>query len=156
MKSSIKLQKILIAIEDSAYSEKALNYGHHLAQQMQAKVALVHVNELPMAPDYVGNMVMGETPTLVPELIRIQEENTKALFERIIKSWKDELQVFTFSRMGNVRDEILDVAEEWKADLIILGTHGRTGFDHFISGSVAESVTRKAHCPVLIIPNKEN
>ncbi|MFM6975991.1 MAG: universal stress protein [Sphingobacteriaceae bacterium] len=156
MKASHKIEKILIAIEDSPYSEKALSYGHHLAIQMSAQVALVHVNDLPLMPNYVGNMVVGELPTISPELMTLQEEATQKLFERIIRSWKDEISVHTFSRLGNVRDEILDVAEQWHADLIILGTHGRTGFDHFISGSVAESVARKAHCPVLIIPNKEN
>jgi nucleotide-binding universal stress UspA family protein len=57
--------------------------------------------------------------------------------------------------LAEPQDEILAVAEECKADLIILGTHGRTGFDHFISGSVSESVARKSKCPVLIIPNPE-
>ncbi|HEY0769691.1 MAG TPA: universal stress protein, partial [Sphingobacteriaceae bacterium] len=58
-------------------------------------------------------------------------------------------------KIGNPRDEILITADEWNADLIIVGTHGRTGFDHFISGSVAEGVARKAKCPVLIIPKME-
>lgn len=156
MKKAIKLQRILIAIDDTPYSEKALHYGHHLAKEMKAKVALVHVNELPVVPVYVGNPVMGESPTLLPELMAVQEENSKNLFERATKNWEENIQLYTFTRLGNIRDEILDVAQEWKADLIILGTHGRTGLDHFLVGSVAESVARKSECPVLIIPNKAN
>ena len=59
------------------------------------------------------------------------------------------------TKIGRAQDEILSVADDCKADMIILGTHGRTGFDHFISGSVSESVSRKAKCPILIIPNPE-
>jgi len=67
----------------------------------------------------------------------------------------DEIVLHTYNRIGSPKTEILATAEECNADLIILGTHGRTGFDHFISGSVAEGVVRKSKCPVLIIPNKE-
>jgi nucleotide-binding universal stress UspA family protein len=156
MKNKHEIKKILIAVDETPYSEKAWLYGHHLAQQMKAKIALVHVNEIPAMPTYVGNLVVGEAPTIMPDLMSIQEENTQKLFEKITKSFGPEVQVDTFSRMGAIREEILDVAQEWEADLIILGTHGRTGFDHFISGSVAESVARRSDCPVLIIPNKEN
>lgn len=154
MKKKIQLKKILIAIDESPFSEHAMAYGHQFAAKMGAKVALVHVNEFPMMPTYVGNMVVGEAPTVIPEMLSAQEEASKALFKRIKKEWGDDVPLETFTRMGDVRDEILNQAEEWKADLLILGTHGRTGFDHFISGSVAESVARKSHCPVLIIPNK--
>lgn len=154
MKTNSQIQKILIAVDETPYSEKAWQYGYHLAQQMKAKIALVHVNEIPAMPTYVGNLVVGEAPTIMPDLMSIQEENTQNLFKKIIKSFSADIQVETYSRMGAIREEILAVAEEWKADLIILGTHGRTGFEHFISGSVAESVARKAHCPVLIIPSK--
>ena len=65
------------------------------------------------------------------------------------------MTVYSFHKMGHPKDEILLTADEWNADIIILGTHGRTGFDHFLSGSVAEKVVRRAKCPVLIIPNKD-
>ena len=156
MQKGLKIDRILIAVEESTYSEKAWLYGYHLAELMKAKIGLVHVLEPPAIPTYVGNMVVGEAPNIMADLMTMQEESTKALFERITKRMSDEVQVYTFVKMGNVKTEILDLAEEWKADLIILGTHGRTGIDHFIAGSVAEGVARKAHCPVLIIPNKKN
>jgi len=53
---------------------------------------------------------------------------------------------------GRVESEILREAEEWPADLIVIGTHGRSGFDRFVLGSVAEKVLRKAECPVLTVP----
>lgn len=156
MKNTIALKRILIAIDESTYSEKALSYGCHLAKKLNAKVALVHVSELPMIPGYVGNTVVGEAPSVVPELLSVEQEAAKKLLERATKTCGEQNEVYTFNRIGLIKDEILAVADEWKADLLILGTHGRTGLDHFIVGSIAESVARKAHCPVLIIPNKEN
>jgi nucleotide-binding universal stress UspA family protein len=53
-------------------------------------------------------------------------------------------------RVGSAADTILDKARSWEADLIVMGTHGRTGFAHFLNGSVAEQVVRHARRPVLI------
>jgi nucleotide-binding universal stress UspA family protein len=56
---------------------------------------------------------------------------------------------------GDIVSEIVEAAKEFDADMVVVGTHGRTGFNHFISGSVAENITRHVHCPVLIVPNKD-
>ena len=77
------------------------------------------------------------------------------MFIRIREQYGEDIEIKNYIRVGKAQDEILAVAEEYKADLIILGTHGRTGLDHFISGSVSESVARKAKCPVMIIPKPE-
>ncbi|MBC7744769.1 MAG: universal stress protein [Flavobacterium sp.] len=149
------LKKILIAVEDSVYSDQAVNYGLSLARKLQAEVALVHVNEIPAATPYIADPMMNETSFIVPEMMNIQEDASNALFDRIKKQAGDEVIIYTYIRLGTPKTEILSTAEECNADLIILGTHGRTGFDHFISGSVAESVARRSKCPVLIIPNKD-
>ncbi|HEY1025642.1 MAG TPA: universal stress protein [Sphingobacteriaceae bacterium] len=148
------LKRILIAVEDSTYSETAATYGFELASKFGAEVGLVHVNDiLPSATPHVADPLLNEPMvTMMPETINIQEEASKRLFERLSEN-RGATTIYTFTRIGNTRDEILAAADEWGADMIILGTHGRTGFDHFISGSVAESVVRKAKCPVLIIPN---
>lgn len=150
-----KLHKILIAVEDSSYSEQASDYGFRLAKKFNAEVALVHVNDiLPTATPYITDPMLTEPMIMMPDAIAIQEEASKKLFDRLSQG-REDTTVYTFTRIGQPRDEILIAAEEWKADMIILGTHGRTGFDHFISGSVAEGVARKAKCPVLIIPKGE-
>jgi nucleotide-binding universal stress UspA family protein len=155
MKTLSEAHKILIAVEDSQYSEHAADYGFELAKKLGADVALVHVNDIPVATPYIPDPILNEPPVLVPELIQIQEDAGKKLLDRISDKYIEQTTIYTFNKVGNTRDEILSTAEEWNADMIILGTHGRTGFDHFISGSVAEKVVRKAKCPVLIIPNKE-
>lgn len=148
----IQLKKILIAVEDSPYSDKATAYGFAFARQMGASIALLHVNEMPVAMPYVADPLLNEPPIMMPEMMHIQEEASKKLLDRISEKLGEGITIFTFNKIGSPKAEILATAEEWDADLIILGTHGRTGFDHFISGSVAESVVRKAKCPVLIIP----
>lgn len=147
-------KRILIAIDDSTFSEKATQIGFNLAEALNAKVALLNVMD-PPSTSYTGDPLLGQQPLIMPEIAQLQEEASKAVLERFGKLWKGEGELTTFSQIGNPRVEILATAEEWKADLIILGTHGRTGFDHFISGSVAEGVARRSLCPVLIVPNKD-
>ncbi|MBC7915913.1 MAG: universal stress protein [Pyrinomonadaceae bacterium] len=156
MKTFNQIHKILIAVEDSQYSEKATLYGIDLARKLGAEIALLHVNELPMATSYIADPLLNEPPVMMPEVIHAQEDASKKLLNKIADSVGDTLTVFTFHKLGNPKEEILNTADEWNADIIILGTHGRTGFDHFLSGSVAEKVVRKAKCPVLIIPNKDS
>ena len=153
MISPENIHRILIAVDDSCYSEQAVNYGVLLAKNLGSKITLVHVDEIPISSPYSADPLLNESPAMIPELMHIQEEASKLLFIKIKEQHGDVVELLTVTRIGRIQDEILSVADECKADMIILGTHGRTGFDHFISGSVSESVARKAKCPVLIIPN---
>ena len=155
MISPENIHRILIAVEDSPYSDQAVNYGVLLAKNLGSKIILVHADEIPVASPYSADPLLNESPVMIPELMQIQEEASKNLFKRLKQQYGDKVEIETYSRIGRAQDEILSVAEDSNADMIILGTHGRTGFDHFISGSVSESVARKAKCPVLIIPKPE-
>ncbi|MDN5869460.1 MAG: universal stress protein [Nitrococcus sp.] len=152
MKSPDNIDRILIAVEDSPYSDQAVHYGMLLANKLRSKVALVHVDDIPVNSPNLADPLLGEPSVMAPALMEIREQASKDLFSRIQKQYGEGLQIAKYTRVGRAQDEILAVAEEYKADLIILGTHGRTGLDHFISGSVSESVARKAQCPVMIIP----
>lgn len=155
MVSPENIHRILIAVEDSPYSEQAVNYGVLLAKNLGSKITLVHVDEIPISSPYSADPLLNESPVMIPELMHIQEEASKALFKKLEDKYGQIVKISTVTKIGRAQDEILAVADECKADMIILGTHGRTGFDHFISGSVSESVARKAKCPVLIIPRQE-
>lgn len=155
MMSPDNINRILIAVEDSPYSDQAIHYGFLLAKKLGSKIAIIHADDIPVSTPYIADPLLSETPMMIPEIMEIQEEAAKNLFSRIKKQYGEEVEITTFTKVGRVQDEILAAAEEYKADLIILGTHGRTGLDHFISGSVSESVARKAKCPVLIIPKPE-
>jgi nucleotide-binding universal stress UspA family protein len=155
MKRQDNISRILIAVEDSSYSDEAIHYGMMLAKKMDAKIALVHADEIPVNTPFIADPLLSETPLMIPEMMEIQEEASKALFKRIHDEYGDTTEITTYIRIGRAQDEILAAAEEYKADLIILGTHGRTGLDHFISGSVSAGVAKRAKCPVLIIPKPE-
>ena len=153
MISPENIHRILIAVDDSPYSDQAIKYGVLLAKNLGSKITLVHVDEIPISSPYSADPLLNESPAMIPELMHIQEEASKLLFIKIKEQHGDVVELSTVTRIGRIQDEILSVADDCKADMIILGTHGRIGFDHFISGSVSESVARKAKCPVLIIPN---
>ena len=155
MISPENIHRILIAVDDSPYSDQAVSYGVLLAKNLGSKITLVHVDEIPIRSPYSADPLLNESPIMIPELMHIQEEASKALFKKLEDKFGQIVKLSTVTKIGRAQDEILAVADECKADMIILGTHGRTGFDHFISGSVSESVARKAKCPVLIIPRPE-
>lgn len=152
-----RLKHLLIAVDNSIYSEKAVRYGYDLAIALQAHVTLLHVIDPPTTTSYGGiDPIMGSQTTFIPELNEIQEENSRELLEKLKNLWTGDSSVInTLNKIGLPKNEILETAQEIKADLIVLGTHGRTGFDHFISGSVSESVARHSICPVLIVPSKD-
>ena len=155
MISPENIHRILIAVDDSPYSDQAVKYGVLLAKNLGSKITLVHVDEIPVSSPFSADPLLNESPVMIPELMHIQEEASKLLFKKIKDQYGDVVEISTVTKIGRAQDEILSVADDCKADMIILGTHGRTGFDHFISGSVSESVARKAKCPILIIPNPE-
>ena len=137
MISPENIHRILIAVDDSSYSDQAVNYGVLLAKNLGSKITLVHVDEIPISSPYSADPLLNESPAMIPELMHIQEEASKLLFIKIKEQHGDVVELSTVTRIGRIQDEILSVADDCKADMIILGTHGRTGFDHFISGSVS-------------------
>ena len=140
------VKKVLIAIDDGPASEKIAANAFQFARQLNAEIALVSIVD-PRALIVEGSMTPQElTKKVKADHKRIQE----MLAEKVFKNYK----IWTFVEEGNPYEEILRVAEEWEADLIVLGTHGRTGLSHLFVGSVAEKVTRHSTKPVLIIPVK--
>lgn len=153
-----KYKRILIAVDDTECSKKALEHAIYFASMGDdVLLALVHVTENPTPSNYGVDPLMGQQAILVPESMHLQEAAALQLLEEIknnLEATKAIGEIACFHRTGIPRQEILATSIEWDADLIVMGTHGRTGFDHFISGSVSESVLRRATCPVLVVPGK--
>lgn len=140
------IKKILIAIDDGPASEKIASNAFQFAKQLNAEIALVSIVD-PRALIVEGSMTPQELANIVKaDYKKIQQ----MLADKVFKDCK----IWTFVEEGNPFEEILRVAEEWEADLIVLGTHGRTGLSHLLVGSVAEKVTRHSAKPILIIPVK--
>ncbi|WP_199118817.1 universal stress protein [Pedobacter sp. ASV28] len=143
-------KKILIAVDNSTCAEKAAKAGYEMANLFNAEVALLNIIE-PIPP------VTNPDFALAPVLIDVYDnsvENSNVLLKEIENKFGNGKSSTYLSVMDTASHGILQQAEEWKADLIVIGTHGRTGINHFLMGSVAEHVARKSACPVLIVPNK--
>lgn len=148
-------EKILIAIDDSKYSYHAAAYGFELAKRLNANVGLVHINEIPVTINVTGDPLLGDSGMMLPDLLAIQKQKATELLQKFKTDFGADLVDKEFVLEGDISQQIVEVAKNYQASIIVMGTHGRTGFDHFISGSIAESVSRHAVCPVLIVPNKD-
>lgn len=141
-------QKILVAIDDSEISANVIQQAAQLAKALNSQITLVQVMTLdPYLAD--AYLRMGQSNELI-ERVRsyVQENLTKAQkqFEELGQTVATQV-VEGFS----VHEEIIKAAQNLEVDLIIMGSHGRTGFKKFILGSVAQKVLGESHIPVLIV-----
>jgi nucleotide-binding universal stress UspA family protein len=144
----VTLERILVPVDFSACSLDALEYAVVVAQQAKASLMLLHVLE-PVS--YGLDFTLGHSRTR--ELVR---ENWTKRLEDLASSLKvTDIPVEVRLRGGLPADSILDSAQTLPCDLIVMGTHGRRGISHAISGSVAEAVLRKALCPVLTVRSQK-
>jgi nucleotide-binding universal stress UspA family protein len=140
-------KKICCAIDFSGPSRFALEKAADLTKRLQSDLTLLHVNE---AAAVVGSDETGvSAPTLLEEAAR--EIRPK------MEAWHRQAEqlvgrpVRTNVVAGSAADEILRFLREGSFDLLVMGTHGRTGLAHFVVGSVAEQVQRHAEIPVLVV-----
>jgi nucleotide-binding universal stress UspA family protein len=146
------ITKILAASDFSEDSVLALSYAEDLARKYSAEIILLHVDQ-PLAP-----VIM--TPELGPAMdvgamSRIAEEQrllAQRELDKIVQRMRDSgLKVRSMLKVGAPFLEIIHTAQSEKVDLIVVGTHGRSGLAHVLMGSVAERVVQKAPCAVLSI-----
>jgi nucleotide-binding universal stress UspA family protein len=140
------VQHVLVPIDFSATADQALAYAIALAQQLQARLTLLHV--LDLTPVTMEDMTAGMTATLLDDLETDAQHLLQASRERVQRAG---LQGENLLVQGTPTQTIVDTAGEQGVDLIIMGTHGRTGLAHVLLGSVAEHVVRQGPCPVLVV-----
>ncbi len=141
--------KILLAIDDSKFSEAAIESVIRQATPQETEVRVLHVIEpIPIYPD-------GQDWGYGPEASQVLEEQRKeaeGLVARAGQTLREKnFNVMTAIEEGNPKEVIIDSAAEWHADLIVVGSHGRHGLDRFFMGSVSEAVARHARCSVQIV-----
>ena len=139
-------RKILIAVDSSAASMKAARAGFELAHSLKALVGILFVVD---RGKEVTNADLGITPGESKAVLLEEAENTIAQY---IKMYNEIDKVFRFAPEGTPEKEILNVAREWQADLIVMGTHGKSRLSRMLTGSVAEYVIRHAEVPVMVTP----
>jgi len=144
----INLRKIVITTDLSGFSLAALEFASSLGLLFTSKLYLLYVSE--------------EVPVILPTLHGL-ETDTEGLRHRIARDAADDLKSFMklsvnpdlnlipVVRNGHASDEIIAFAKEEGVDLIVMATHGRTGFQHVLLGSIAEKIVRNSPVPVLTV-----
>jgi nucleotide-binding universal stress UspA family protein len=135
----MKAKVILCPVDFSPMTQHALELGSSLAIESGAKLTILHVERTPVSFDGEMHREMSD------DLIQLKESLHRVLPTEPGVRFKHR---FLF---GDPAEVILKTADTENADLIIMGTHGRTGLSRFVMGSVAEQVVRRASCPVLTI-----
>lgn len=139
----LSFQTILYPTDFSSCSEAAVPLARALAREQGARLVLLHVVPIETVP---------EGASMVPMDLEAYHVALEELRRRL-EGPDLKLAVETDVRQGDAQTEILQAADAWRADLIVMGTHGRTGLGRLLVGSVAEAVMRHAQCPVLTIKN---
>jgi nucleotide-binding universal stress UspA family protein len=144
-------QHILVPTDFSEYADYALDYAIELAQKLQARLTLLHIIQL--TPMTIGDMYGYSLEAYLEAMESEAQTHMEALLHRV---HQEGLEGETAIVQGVPFQIIVDMAESQNVDLIVMGTHGRTGLTHALMGSVAEKVVRLAPCPVLVTRDTKN
>ncbi len=140
---------IVVGTDGSETANQAVKHAIDLAKSVGGSLKLVSAYE--PVPDQRLRQERGEVPRDVEWTVNPREDVEATLGDAEEEAKAAGVEVQTFSRRGDPSDAILDVAEEEKADLIIVGNKGMTGAKRFLLGSVPNKVSHHAPCSVLIV-----
>lgn len=147
-----RFQTVLVTTDFSPIGDRAIGHAFRLAADHGAKVVLCHVLEMPVTPvPLYAHYYPADVLSPAVEQ-QVKDEAERALLERAPRD--GDLAVVpreTVVSRGLPSEEIVRLAKEHAADLIVISTHGHTGLKHIVLGSVAERVVRHGHCAVLVV-----
>lgn len=142
----MNLRRLVCPVDFSECSERGLAYAMDLGKQFGAVVDLLHVYQLPAYSLPDGGVIAG------PETVAQLSDGLQAQLDAAAAPWQAAgATVHTHLAEGVPYLEIVNFAQRQAADLIVMASHGRTGFGHLLLGSVAERVVRTAQVPVLTV-----
>jgi universal stress protein A len=148
--SPFALRTILVPVDFSGHTAKALAYAHAFQDQFGARLVLVHVVEPTVVPDNFGII-----PPAYEEMNGLLRQTAEERLGALAGDSGKGGRVAAVVCVGRASWEIVRLAREHGADLIILATHGHSGLKHVLLGSTAEYVVRHAPCPVLTVRERE-
>lgn len=146
-------KKILVPLDSSELAERALIPARQLAQKYDAELILLTVPEL--APALSALVYTYDVPAFSDNADNDRAEAEQYLNHRLYAVRESGLRAHTVIQEGDPAEVILSVAEAEDVDLIIMSTHGYTGLDHWVMGSVAERVLQHAPCPVYVVRTRD-
>jgi len=141
--------KILIAIDGSDFSQAALESVIARPWPTDTEVRVLNVVEPPSL--LMGREMAGPDPEFEAVWKALREQAKDLVAKATDKLRRSQLNASPELVEGDPKSQIIDIAERWRADMIVLGSHGRTGLARFLMGSVSQDVVRHAHCSVEII-----
>ncbi len=150
----IAIKDVLVATDFSAPSDTALNYARAMARSFGATLHVLHVFE----PLWITSAdVVGGGVALATMIQGLEDTARKQLEEAVTEEDRRELHATSaMVTSESPAREIANYAHEQKVDLVVIGTHGRSGISRMLIGSVAEKVVRLAPCPVLTVHHPEH
>ncbi len=148
------MKKVLITLDYNPNSEKVVNMGYELAKLMQAEVCLMHVLSEVRYYGMQYEPFMGYEGYSFPVDYTIQEEFVKVAQDFLDKTVKHlgDNTVLTHLAEGDTANSILEYAEKWNADLIVMGTHSHGTLEKLFLGTVASTVLEHTKTPVYMVP----
>lgn len=143
----IKMKNIVVTTDLSVASYSAMDYAAWLAEKEKGTVTLLYcVDNLPQVAYHTVDLTFDK---FRDEVLLFEKKRLEEFAARFQRNFNDVLSIVMTE--GYAPHEIVKFANEQHADIIVMSTHGRTGIQHVVLGSVAERVVRTAHCPVLTV-----
>lgn len=151
------MKKVLVAIDYNPVSEKVINEGYRLSKLLKAEICLMHVvTDIGFYQANYPAFIGYEGYSMAPDLNLVEEGRARAEdFLKAAAQHLDDSSVSTYLGEGRTAKTILAYAEEWKADLIVMGTHSHSALEKLLMGTVASTVLEKTNIPVYMVPVKE-
>lgn len=148
-----KYKKVLFCTDFSENSDYAFKFAFGIAKRDEGLLYILHV--IPQNPHqaFAESHVTGETIEKIQKAI--EEDLDNKYKERYVEKIEDGVRFEIVTKSGREDDEIIKFAKQEKVDIVVMGTHGRTGIEHVFFGSIAEKVLRHSPFPVFIIPSKK-
>ncbi|WP_317046078.1 universal stress protein [Aquimarina sediminis] len=142
------IKSILVPTDFSKQAESALKVAAQIAKKNNAKIYLLHILELPM---HLSDLMSTGTPGPGPEAVFFMKQTHKKFEEVLKKDYLDGIEIIETVNFEDVMHGVIDASTKNDVDIIIMGSHGSTGFEELFIGSNAEKIVRTSKKPVLVI-----
>jgi Universal stress protein UspA and related nucleotide-binding proteins len=157
---TIKMNKVLIALDYNPTAQKVAEVGFSMAKSMNAEVILLHVITDPVFYSTAGySPIMGFTGYVYTGVVQKDSidglKNASLQFLYKSKQHLGDKTIQTLVKEGDFADSILETAKEVQADIIVVGSHSRKWLENIVMGSVTEKVLHHTSIPLFIVPTKK-